>query len=111
MRLSFSSLVPLSLSLLSLQLVAGSPGQVLQPRRATSILNGRHIQYLLASRFSEQNVIDPAGQPPLPPPAAAAAAASRASLNLDNIQGDILLVYLSQINLLSNSEFILPGLE
>ncbi|GJJ12992.1 hypothetical protein Clacol_007241 [Clathrus columnatus] len=74
MRFSLTSLVSLSLSsLLSFQLIAGSPGSVLVPRRASSILN------------------DPAGQPPLPAPAAAAQAAAQASLNLNNIQGDILI--------------------
>ncbi|KAF8583284.1 dye-decolorizing peroxidase precursor [Ramaria rubella] len=59
---------------LALHPVIATPGGgVLEPRRTSSILN------------------NPAAQPDLPTPPQASQAAAAASLNLDNIQGDILI--------------------
>ncbi|KAF8518401.1 fungal peroxidase [Hysterangium stoloniferum] len=74
MRFNIISIVSVSLVAgLALQPVIAVPGSNLKPRRTTSILT------------------NPDAQPDLPSPSAAATVAAAESLNLDNIQGDILI--------------------
>ena len=63
-------------------------------RRTTSILNSTFNVLMPFLVFSDQaSIADPAAQPNLPTAPQAQAAAAAASLNLDDIQGDILWVY------------------